>query len=124
MHFLKKKLCVGCYAKGFEIVDLVDLKTQALLHPDDTSHEFVLKKESVKAIAMYRVGGDFLLCYDGKLNERHLFYYDLHLYVHLLILIFFHKIEFAFFVNKEGWRSRPEWIIHWEGNPNSFGKIS
>ncbi|RIB09946.1 CNH domain-containing protein [Gigaspora rosea] len=92
IHYLKKNLCVGC-TKGFEVVDLESLKTQGLLHPEDTSHEFILKKENVKPIAIYRVcGGDFLLCYD----------------------------EFAFFVNKEGWRSRPDNLITWEGSPTSF----
>lgn len=28
--------------------------------------------------------------------------------------------EFAFYVNKNGWRSKGNWIIHWEGNPTSF----
>ncbi|CAG8530410.1 12743_t:CDS:10 [Cetraspora pellucida] len=92
VHYLKKNLCVGC-TKGFEVVDLETLKTQGLLHPEDTSHDFVLKKENVKPIAIYRVGGgDFLLCYD----------------------------EFAFFINKEGWRSRPDRLITWEGTPTSF----
>ncbi|CAG8441733.1 12332_t:CDS:10 [Cetraspora pellucida] len=92
VHYLKKNLCVGC-TKGFEVVDLETLKTQGLLHPEDTSHDFVLKKENVKPIAIYRVGGgDFLLCYD----------------------------EFAFFINKEGWRSRPDKLITWEGTPTSF----
>ncbi|CAG8548773.1 2177_t:CDS:10 [Gigaspora margarita] len=69
IHYLKKNLCVGC-TKGFEVVDLESLKTQGLLHPEDTSHEFVLKKENVKPIAIYRVcGGDFLLCYDGHLEQ-------------------------------------------------------
>ncbi|CAG8515687.1 6938_t:CDS:10 [Diversispora eburnea] len=87
VHFLKKKLCVGCCAKGFEVVDLENLKTQGLLDPEDTSHEFVFKNNHVKPIALHRVGGDFLLCYDG------------------------------------GWRSRPDWIIYWEGNPNSFALV-
>ncbi|CAG8665312.1 13719_t:CDS:10 [Dentiscutata erythropus] len=92
VHYLKKNLCVGC-TKGFEVVDLETLKTQGLLHPEDTSHEFVLKRENVKPIAIYRVGGsDFLLCYD----------------------------EFAFFINKEGWRSRDKMLITWEGSPTSF----
>ncbi|CAG8850943.1 2526_t:CDS:2, partial [Racocetra persica] len=53
VHYLKKNLIVGC-TKGFEVVNLETLKTQGLLHPEDTSHEFVLKKENVKPIAIYR----------------------------------------------------------------------
>ncbi|SNX85831.1 probable to GDP/GTP exchange factor Rom2p [Melanopsichium pennsylvanicum] len=91
IHFLKTKLCVGC-TKGFEIVDLETLDTQGLLDPADTSLDFVHRRENVKPIAIYRISGEFLLCYD----------------------------EFAFYVNKNGWRAKGNWIIHWEGNPSSF----
>ena len=30
-------------------------------------------------------------------------------------------LDFAFYINKNGWRSRPGWIIHWEGTPTAFG---
>ncbi|CAI2166629.1 18259_t:CDS:10 [Funneliformis geosporum] len=93
VNFLNKKLCVGCCAKGFEVVDLETLITQSLIDPEDVSLDFVQKKENVKPIAIYRIAGrDFLLCYD----------------------------EFAFYVNKVGWRSRPDWLITWEGSPTSF----
>ncbi|GAA6046552.1 hypothetical protein JCM3770_006205 [Rhodotorula araucariae] len=91
VHFLKSKLCVGC-TKGFEIVDLDTLDTQGLLDPADSSLDFVQKRENAKPIAIYRIDGDFLLCYD----------------------------EFAFYVNKNGWRARSNWIIQWEGFPTSF----
>ncbi|ODQ49792.1 CNH-domain-containing protein [Saitoella complicata NRRL Y-17804] len=90
VSFLKSKLCVGC-AKGFEVVSLENLETQSLLDPADTSLDFVNKRENIKPIAIYRMNGEFLLCYD----------------------------EFAFFVNRNGWRARPEWIINWEGMPRS-----
>lgn len=64
VHFLKSKLCVGC-TKGFEIVDLETLDTQGLLDPADSSLDFVQKRENAKPIAIYRIDGDFLLCYDG-----------------------------------------------------------
>ncbi|KAK4698508.1 RHO1 GDP-GTP exchange protein 1/2, partial [Phenoliferia sp. Uapishka_3] len=92
VHFLKSKLCVGC-TKGFEIVDLETLDTQGLLDPADSSLDFVQKRESARPIAIYRVDGDFLLCYD----------------------------EFAFYVNKNGWRAKSNWIIQWEGMPTTFG---
>ncbi|WVQ84886.1 hypothetical protein IAT38_007049 [Cryptococcus sp. DSM 104549] len=91
VHFLKTKLCVGC-TKGFEIVDLETLDMQGLLDPSDASLDFVLKRDNVRPIAIYRIEEDFLLCYD----------------------------EFAFYVNKNGWRSRPKWAIVWEGVPTSF----
>ena len=86
IHFLKTKLCVGC-AKGFEVVSLENLETQSLLDPADSSLDFFQRRENVKPVAIYRLNGEFLLCYD----------------------------EFAFFVNTNGWRARPEWVIHWEG---------
>jgi len=95
VYFLKTKLCVGCQ-KGFEIVDLETLDMQSLLDPSDAALDFVLKREGVKPMAIYRVESDFLLCYD----------------------------DFAFYVNKNGWRSRQKWAIIWEGNPTSFGKSS
>ncbi|KAL2312867.1 RhoGEF for Rho1 [Schizosaccharomyces pombe] len=92
VHFLKNKLCVGC-TRGFEVVSLDNLETQSLLDPADTSLEFVEKKENVKPIAIYRMnGGEFLLCYS----------------------------QFAFYVNRDGWRSRPTWFVVWEGSPQNF----
>ncbi|KAI6041904.1 CNH-domain-containing protein [Pisolithus marmoratus] len=91
IHFLKTKLCVGC-SKGFEIVDLESLDTQGLLDPADASLEFVRKKENLRPMAIYRIDNEFLLCYD----------------------------DFAFYVNKNGWRSRQEFMVHWEGSPTGF----
>ncbi|KAK9470761.1 CNH domain-containing protein [Dipodascopsis tothii] len=91
ISFLKSKLCVGC-AKGFELVSLETLETQSLLDPADTSLDFVMRREGLKPISIYRLNGDFLLNYS----------------------------DFSFFVNRNGWRSRPDWMIHWEGLPQSF----
>lgn len=91
IHFLKSKLCIGT-TKGFEVVDLETLDTQGLLDPADTSLDFVQRRENLKPIAIYRIDGDFLLCYN----------------------------EFAFYVNKNGWRARRNWIVNWEGNPTAF----
>ena len=55
---------MGC-TKGFEIVDLETLDTQALLDPSDTSLDFVQKRDDVRPMAIYRIESDFLLCYDG-----------------------------------------------------------
>ncbi|EJD07321.1 CNH-domain-containing protein [Fomitiporia mediterranea MF3/22] len=91
IHYLKTKLCVGC-TKGFEIVDLETLDTQALLDPSDGSLDFVQKRDDVRPMAIYRIENDFLLCYD----------------------------EFAFYVNKSGWRARKWFMVYWEGHPRSF----
>ncbi|KIJ65660.1 hypothetical protein HYDPIDRAFT_27654 [Hydnomerulius pinastri MD-312] len=91
IHFLKTKLCVGC-SKGFEIVDLDNLDTQGLLDPADASLDFVRKRENLRPMAIYRIDNEFLLCYD----------------------------DFAFYVNKNGWRSRQDFMVHWEGAPTGF----
>ncbi|KAF8449011.1 CNH domain-containing protein [Boletus edulis BED1] len=91
IHFLKTRLCVGC-SKGFEIVDLESLDTQSLLDPADGSLDVVRKRENLRPMAIYRIDNEFLLCYD----------------------------EFAFYVNRSGWRSRPNFMVHWEGSPTGF----
>jgi hypothetical protein len=45
---------VGC-TKGFEIVDLETLDMQGLLDPGDSSLDFVLKRDNVRPIAIYRI---------------------------------------------------------------------
>ncbi|CAD6501619.1 BgTH12-01869 [Blumeria graminis f. sp. triticale] len=91
IHFLKSKLCVAC-ARGFEVVSLETLETQSLLDQADTSLDFVARKENVRPIHIERLNGEFLLNYS----------------------------EFSFFVNRNGWRARPDWKIDWEGLPQSF----
>jgi len=91
VHFLKSKLCVAC-TRGFEVVSLETLETQALLDQADTSLDFVARKESVRPLHIERLNGEFLLSYS----------------------------EFSFFVNRNGWRARPEWRIDWEGTPHAF----
>ncbi|KAJ3865844.1 CNH domain-containing protein [Lentinula novae-zelandiae] len=91
IHYLKTKLCVGC-SRGFEIVDLETLDTQGLLDPNDESLDFVRKRDNLRPMAIYRIQNEFLLCYD----------------------------EFAFYVNKNGRRSRKEFMVFWEGVPTGF----
>ncbi|TKA64258.1 hypothetical protein B0A49_05871 [Cryomyces minteri] len=94
IHFLRSKLCVGC-ARGFEVVSLETLETQSLLDQADTSLDFVARKENnngIKPIHIERLASEFLLCYT----------------------------DFSFFVNRNGWRARPDWKITWEGSPQAF----
>lgn len=88
VHFLKTKLCVGSF-KGFDIISLENAVFQSLLNPADTSFRFLEKREDIRPIAMFRLRGEFLLCYS----------------------------DFAFFVNTNGWKSRQSWMINWEGQP-------
>jgi len=91
IHFLRSKLCVCC-TRGFEIVSLETLEAQSLLDEADTSLDFVQRKDVVKPVHIERIAGEFLLCYT----------------------------DCSFFVNRDGWRARPEWIISWQGTPNAF----
>ncbi|KAJ1912521.1 RHO1 GDP-GTP exchange protein 2 [Tieghemiomyces parasiticus] len=92
LHLFRSLIIVGCL-KGFEIVNPLTSETQELLDPNDESLNFVRKRDNIRPIAIFKVqNGDFLLCYD----------------------------ELAFYVNKNGQRARPHWIIHWEGEPTSF----
>ncbi|CCF59340.1 hypothetical protein KAFR_0G03080 [Kazachstania africana CBS 2517] len=90
ISFLKANLCIGC-KKGFQIVSISQNAHESLLDPADTSLEFALR-DTLKPMAIYRVGNMFLLCY----------------------------AEFAFFVNNQGWRKKESHIIHWEGEPQKF----
>lgn len=91
ISFLTNNLCVGC-AKGFEVVSLANNITESFLDPADTALDFVARREAVKPIAIYRLQSEFLLNYS----------------------------DFSFYVNRVGWLSRPDWIIHWEGLPQGF----
>lgn len=31
--------------------------------------------------------------------------------------------EFAFYVNRSGWRARPQFMVHWVGYPTAFGTL-
>lgn len=51
---------------GFEIVDLETLDAQPLLDPADESLQFVIKRDNLRSMAIYRIDNEFLLCYDGE----------------------------------------------------------
>lgn len=91
ISFLKTRLIVGC-TKGFEIVSLSDGKIEAILDPADTSLDFITNREGLKPLAIHRISSNFLLSYS----------------------------DFSFFINKNGWRTRSDWMINWEGIPQSF----
>ncbi|KAF8728433.1 hypothetical protein RHS02_07923, partial [Rhizoctonia solani] len=95
VQFLKTKLCVAGSA-GFEVVDLETLDTQVLLDPADNALNFVGQYKNPRPLDVYRVGDEFLVCYR----------------------------EFAFYVNKIGWKSDKNVIIYWEGTPTACGEYS
>lgn len=92
ISFLKAKLCVVGCTRGFQVVSIERGTMEQLLDPADTSLDFATRREGLKPIAIYKLNADYLLSYS----------------------------EFSFFVDVNGWRSRPTWIIHWEGLPQSF----
>ncbi|CAE7134484.1 unnamed protein product [Rhizoctonia solani] len=90
IQFLKTKLCAAG-ATGFEIIDLVTLDTQVLLDPADNALEFVRQYKRPRPLCVYAIKNDFLVCYR----------------------------EFAFYVNKNGWKSDKDVVIYWEGIPTA-----
>lgn len=91
MCFLRSTLCVGC-SRGFEVISLDTSERQSLLDLADTSLDFVARRENVKAMHIERFNVEFILNYS----------------------------DFSFFVNGNGWRTRPDWKITWEGTPTAF----
>ena len=94
-------------------MDLESLDTQGLLDPNDESLEFVRKAEGLRPMAIYRIGQEFLLCYDRKLLSAD----------RRLIKLMASWAEFAFYVNKVGRRCRRDFMVFWEGSPTGFGKF-
>ncbi|KAF8329377.1 Dbl-like domain-containing protein [Cantharellus anzutake] len=72
--FLKAKIAILC-TKGFEIMDLADLKSITIPTSEDPRHSQLVKRcESCKPMGMFRSGdNEFLLCYDefGLYVDRH-----------------------------------------------------
>ena len=78
---------------------------KALLDPSDSKLDFVLKKETVRPISIFRMkDGSFFLCYTGKVLN----FNDIWL------------IDFGFYINKMGQRAREDLIVYWAGNPTYF----
>ncbi|KAF5386380.1 hypothetical protein D9757_006718 [Collybiopsis confluens] len=86
--FLKVKIAILC-AKGFEIMDLMDLQSVTIPQRDDPRHAPLAKRwEGCKPLGMFRsTDEEFLLCYT----------------------------EFGLYVNKHGDPSRLTGSIEWEG---------
>ena len=91
VRFLKTKLCISS-DKAFELVDLHTLQTCEILDPEDSNLDLVRGVETLKPITIYRIQNEFLLCYD----------------------------QFALCVDRDGRRSRGDYLIHWMGQPSSF----
>ena len=59
---------VGCGVLTRVVLGILHptLETQPLLDPADESLEFVIKKDNLRPMAIYRIDNEFLLCYDGE----------------------------------------------------------
>ncbi len=120
IHFLRTKLCVAC-VNGFEIIDPDTLDTQGLLDPSDESLDFVRRRGDntrPRPVAIYRIENEFLLCYDGVCCCCQA------LAAQSTTELTFGSIEFAFYINRGGRRSRKNFLVFWEGAPTSFGELT
>lgn len=91
ISFLKTKLCIGC-TKGFEILSLEAGRKEPILDEADPSLDFATQRESVAPLGIHRLGKNFLLSYS----------------------------EFSFLINRNGWRTKHDWGIFWEGSPQNI----
>lgn len=91
ISFLKTKLCIGC-TKGFEVLSLEAGVKEPILDEADPSLDFATQRESVTPLAIHRLDKNFLLSYS----------------------------EFSFLINRNGWRTKHDWGIFWEGAPQNI----
>ncbi|KAJ3096488.1 RHO1 GDP-GTP exchange protein 2 [Phlyctochytrium planicorne] len=95
IDFLKSKLVVGC-SRGFEIVDLKRIGAESnapLMDAAVVSSVWNSLDVQLYPISVYRtIEGDFLLCFQ----------------------------DVAFRVDRNGKRSRPDFLIEWQGAPTHF----
>ncbi|KAJ2168301.1 RHO1 GDP-GTP exchange protein 2 [Coemansia sp. RSA 353] len=89
VHFLRRKLCV-VGARGFDVVDVQQARVLRSL-PDPLDDDFSFVPAAARALAVCKVGREFLLCYDTC----------------------------AFFIDNFGRRSRPDVFVRWEMRPHA-----
>ncbi|KAJ2824131.1 Rho guanine nucleotide exchange factor, partial [Coemansia erecta] len=89
VHFLRRKLCV-VGARGFDVVDVQQARVLRSL-PDPLDDDFSFVPAAARALAVCKVGREFLLCYDTC----------------------------AFFIDNFGRRSRPDVFVRWEMRPHT-----
>jgi hypothetical protein len=87
---LRSKLCLGA-ATGFQVVSLETLEYQAILDEADPSLRDICEARS-EPVHMERIGSEFLLSYK----------------------------DCSFFVNRNGWRAKPDWLIRWPSKPEKI----
>lgn len=92
-----------------------------MLNPNDKSLAFVTDSEKhesslnlrppVKHISVFRIPlGDHFVCYDGKKKKER-----------GMRMVSKHKfVEYGFYIDGKGNRMCPNFLIEWEGSPESF----
>ncbi|KAI7891474.1 Dbl homology domain-containing protein [Mucor mucedo] len=92
INLLKSKMCISS-PKEIGVVDMKNLGVQALLDPEDEKLDFVINRQDVHPVTIYRIQfAKYLVCYN----------------------------EFAFLVDQRGRFIRSSTRIDWEGTPDSF----
>lgn len=74
INLLKSKMCISS-TKEIGVVDMKDLGVQALLDPEDEELAFVINRQDVHPVTIYRIQfAEYLVCYNGKIIEGNNFF--------------------------------------------------
>jgi hypothetical protein len=113
LQYMKTSIA-ACSTKGFELVDLPSLDMQSILNPSVVILNFAIKRKTLpKALKLFKIEEDFLLCYNGEYNMP---------VVHVTNHHWAHRVlEYAFYVDYDGKRSRPCVMITWKSRPADVG---
>lgn len=66
INLLKSKMCISS-PKEIGVVDMKNLGVQALLDPEDEELSFVINRQDVHPVTIYRIQfAEYLVCYNGK----------------------------------------------------------
>lgn len=72
INLLKSKMCISS-PKEIGVVDMKNLGVQALLDPEDEELAFVINRQDVHPVTIYRIQfAEYLVCYNGKKYNMHL----------------------------------------------------
>ena len=105
------KISIGC-SRGITLVDVESLYIQEVIDPayGPTSPLSRVEGDRPRPLGMFRIDGEFLLCYDRA--------FQLSQDESLRELTF--RPGLAFFVSAVGGQARQRTVIYWEGEPTSF----
>lgn len=114
INLLKSKMCISS-PKEIGVVDMTNLGVQTLLDPEDEELAFVINRQDVHPVTIYRIQfAEYLVCYNGKKKDMTCSFKLWSNYYYYFVL------EFAFLVDQRGRFIRSSTKIDWEGAPDSF----